>query len=200
VKSLCVTDVYKKGTKLFYKDKGTEILIERIYNRVIFDELLKKDLTLNFNFTDELDVQWIGHPNWFYKISKHSLPRIISEYNPKCFYLSDLTEYPKDLENYVLKPLFSFAGSGVIIDITKDDLENIKEKANFILQKKVDYIPLIQTPDGMAKAEIRMMYIWNEKPLLVNNLLRSSKGKMMGVDFNKNQTWIGSNTIFHPQK
>ncbi len=93
---------------------------------------------------------------------------------------------------------FLFAGSGVKIDINQETLDAIEDKTNYILQRKVEYAPLIQTPEGKSKAEIRMMLIWNEKPLLVNNLLRSSKGKMMGVDFNKNQSWIGSNTIFHP--
>lgn len=199
IKSVCVTELIKKGKKLFYKKGTNEIPIERIYNRVIFDELLRKDLKLNFSFSDDLDISWVGHPNWFYKISKFSLPLIKSNYSPECHYLSDLEKYPNDLENYVLKPLFSFAGSGVIIDVNKEILDKIKDKSNYILQKKVEYASLIQTPDGMAKAEIRMMYIWNDKPMLVNNLLRTSKGKMMGVDFNKNQTWIGSNTIFHPQ-
>ena len=198
VKSVCVTEVIKDGKNLFYKCEGKEIRIDRIYNRVIFDELLRKDLNLKFNFSDELDIKWVGHPNWFYKISKFSLPQIKSKYSPDCYYLSDMQTYPDDLENYVLKPLFSFAGSGVIIDINKGILEKISDKSNYILQKKVNYEPIIQTPDGKAKAEIRMMYIWNDKPRLVNNLLRTSKGKMMGVDFNKNQTWIGSNTIFHP--
>jgi hypothetical protein len=198
VKSICISDIIKHGNKLFYKLKGKETPIERIYNRVIFDELIKKEIKYNYNLNDNLDVTWVGHPNWFYKISKFSLPLINSKYSPKCYYLSDLEKYPDDLENYVLKPLFSFAGSGVVIDVTKEILDKIKDKENYILQKKVNYEPLIKTPNGYAKAEIRMMFIWNEEPLLVNNLLRTSKGKMMGVDFNKNQTWIGSNTVFHP--
>ncbi|MBK7106885.1 MAG: hypothetical protein IPH62_16560 [Ignavibacteriae bacterium] len=198
VESVCITEIIKKGSKLFYKKNGIEIPIERIYNRVIFDELEKKNLIFNFDFRDELNVIWVGHPNWFYRISKFSLPEIKSKYSPQSFYLNELENYPSDLENYVLKPLFSFAGSGVVIDITKEILDSINDKQNFILQKKVDYFPLIKTPEGNAKAEIRMMYIWNEKPILVNNLLRTSKGKMMGVDFNKNQTWIGSNTVYHP--
>jgi len=198
VKPVCIADIIKHGNKLFYKNNGIEIPIERIYNRVIFDELIKKEIKYNYNLNDDLDVTWVGHPNWFYKISKFSLPQIKSQYSPDCFYLSDLEKYPDDLENYVLKPLFSFAGAGVVIDITKDTLDKIKDKENYILQKKVEYVPLIKTPNGYAKAEIRMMYIWDKEPILVNNLLRTSKGKMMGVDFNKNQTWIGSNTVFHP--
>jgi len=200
VKPICLSDLLKEGNKLFYKKDGINIPIDRIYNRVIFDELMSKAIEMNFSFADELDVTWVGHPNWFYKVSKFSLPQIKSKFNPLCFYLNDLKEYPENIEDYVLKPLFSFAGSGVIIDITQKDLDRIEDRSNYILQRKVNYVPLIQTPEGMSKAEIRMMYIWNEEPLLVNNLLRSSKGQMMGVDFNKNQTWIGSNTIFHPVK
>ena len=199
VKSICISEIIKRNKKLFYKKEGKEIPIDRIYNRVIFDELIKKGTKYNFDFKDELDVEWVGHPNWFYRISKFSLPEIKSKYSPQCFYLSDLNKYPNDLENYVLKPLFSFAGSGVVIDVTKELLNSIKDKENFILQRKVEYFPLIETPEGKSKAEIRMMFIWNEKPILVNNLLRTSKGKMMGVDFNKNQTWIGSNTVYHPE-
>ena len=199
IQSVCVSDLIKKGSRLYYRKNGIEIPVERIYNRVIFDELMNKDIKMDFSFSDDLDLTWVGHPNWFYKISKFSLPQIKSKYNPNCIYLSDLESYPEEIEKYVLKPLFSFAGSGVVIDLSKEILDQITDRSNYILQEKVDYIPLIQTPDGKSKAEIRMMYIWNDEPMLVNNLLRSSKGKMMGVDFNKNQTWIGSNTIFHPK-
>ena len=199
VKSVCISDIIKRGNKLYYKENGIEIPIERIYNRVIFDELVKKNIQYSYSLDDDLDVTWVGHPNWFYKISKFSLPQIKSKYSPECFYLSDVESYPDDLGNYVLKPLFSFAGSGVVIDVTKDILNKITNKENYILQRKVNYEPIIKTPNGYAKAEIRMMYIWNEEPVLVNNLLRTSKGKMMGVDFNKNQNWIGSNTVFHPE-
>ncbi|MBS4028487.1 MAG: hypothetical protein KGZ58_07600 [Ignavibacteriales bacterium] len=198
VKSVCVTKIVKRGKKLFYKENGKEIPIERIYNRVIFDELTKKNLHLDFHFTDELDVTWAGHPNWFFKISKYSLSFIESNYAPKTYFLNELKEYPSDLNNYVLKPLFSFAGTGVSVEVTKDMLESITEKQNYILQRKVEYAPCIQTPDEFAKVEIRMMFIWKEKPLLVNNLVRMSKGKMMGVDYNKNKTWVGSSLAFHP--
>jgi len=125
------------------------------------------------------------------------LPVLKGEYVPKCFYLRDLTSYPADLENYVLKPLFSFAGLGVKIDVTKKMLDEIKDPENYILQEKVEYTPLIETPDEFAKVEIRMMFFWKDKPILVNNLVRQSKGKMMGVDFNKNKTWVGGSTALH---
>ncbi|MCC7094496.1 MAG: hypothetical protein HUU44_13105, partial [Ignavibacteriaceae bacterium] len=105
--------------------------------------------------------------------------------------------YPADLENYVLKPLFSFAGLGVKVDVTKQMLDEIKDPENYILQEKVEYAPLIETPDEKAKVEIRMMYLYDKVPILVNNLIRQSKGKMMGVDFNKNKTWVGGSAALH---
>jgi len=197
VREVCISDVIKHGKVLFYKWNGIEIPIERIYNRVIFDELNRTEKNFNFDLQEELNVTWAPHPNWFYKISKYSLPVLKGEFVPKCFYLRDLTSYPNDLENYVLKPLFSFAGLGVKIDVTKKMLDEIKDPENYILQEKVEYAPLIETPDDFAKVEIRMMFFWKEKPILVNNLVRQSKGKMMGVDFNKNKTWVGGNAALH---
>ncbi|MBT8379661.1 MAG: hypothetical protein KJN64_10555 [Ignavibacteria bacterium] len=199
IKEVCISDVTKRGKVLYYKRNGIEIPIERIYNRVIFDELNRTELKFNFDLNEDLNVTWVPHPNWFYKISKYSLPVLKGEFVPKCYYLSALKTYPNDLENYVLKPLFSFAGLGVKIDVAKEMLDEIKDPENYILQEKVEYTPLIQTPDEEAKVEIRMMYVWDKKPLLVNNLVRQSKGKMMGVDFNKNKTWVGGSTAIHKQ-
>ncbi|MFO7445183.1 MAG: hypothetical protein R6W90_02405 [Ignavibacteriaceae bacterium] len=199
IKPVCVTKIIKKSNRLFYNNKGKEIPIKRIYNRVIFDELeKKKDIQMKFKFTDDLNVQWAGHPNWYFKISKHSLPSLKGEYVPQCFFLDELENYPVDLSNYVLKPLYSFAGMGVEVDVTGEMLDKIKDRRDYILQKKIEYTPLIETPDGFAKAEIRMMFIWQEKPMLVNNLVRMSKGKMMGVAFNKDKTWVGSSLAYHP--
>lgn len=197
IKTICITDIIKRGNKLFYKSDGSEILIKRIYNRVIIDELVRKNIKFNFNLKDELDVKWVGHPNWFFKISKYILPFLKGKYVPNCFFLNDLQSYPEDLQNYVLKPLYSFAGLGVEIDLTKERLDQITERHNYILQQKINYAPLIETPDEPAKVEIRMMYLWKDEPVLVNNLIRTSKGKMMGVDFNKNKVWIGASSAFH---
>ena len=199
IKPVCITDVIKRGRKLYYVDGGREIPVERIYNRVIYDELFRKDVQAAFKFQDDLDVHWVGHPDWFFLISKYSLPYLKSEHVPECHFLSDLKEYPTDLENFVLKPLFSFAGLGVEVEVTKELLDSKTERHNYILQRKIEYAPLIETPGGgYSKCEIRMMYLWNEKPVLVNNLTRFSQGKMMGVDFNKNKTWVGSGTAYHP--
>ncbi len=200
IPEVCVTDIIKKGKKLFYKKDGREIEIKRIYNRVIFDELERKQIESSFNFFEEVDVHWVGHPNWFFRISKFSLPQLKGKYVPECFYLNELEKYPDNLSQFVLKPLFSFAGLGVDVDITKEKLDLITDRENYILQQKVEYSPVIKTPDDYSKVEIRMMYLWEEnsaKPELVLNLIRTSKGKMMGVDFNKNKTWVGSSIAYH---
>ena len=193
---VCVTDLIKKGKQLYYKnEQGIEILVKRIYNRVIFDELdLRKDLKLDFSFSDELDVEWAGHPNWFFRISKFILPFLKGKYFIETILLSDLKQIPEDLENYVLKPLFSFSGSGVIFHVTKEDIENVKEKELYILQKKVNYIPIVQSPDGKVKAEVRVLCVWKKEdasPTLLCNLVRLSRGEMIGVKFNKDKDWVG---------
>lgn len=200
ITTVCLSKIKKHGKKLFYLKDGKKIEVKRIYNRVIFDELERKNLKFDFNFKDEIDAEWAGHPNWFFKISKFSLPLLKGKYVPECYFLNELENYPDTLNDFVLKPLFSFAGLGVEVEVTKEKLNDIENKSNYILQQKVDYAPLIETPDGFSKVEIRMMFLWknkNEKPLLVNNLIRTSKGKMMGVDFNKNKTWIGSSIAYH---
>ena len=196
VPTVCVTDIFKKGNQLFYTNsKGNEILIKRIYNRVIFDELdLRTDLKLNFDFSDELDVEWAGHPNWFFRISKFILPYLKGKYFIETTLLSDLKEIPTDLENYVLKPLFSFSGTGVIFHVKPGDIETVKEKDLYILQKKVNYKPIIQSPDGKVKAEVRLLAVWKKdapSPTLVTNLVRLSRGEMIGVKFNKDKDWVG---------
>ncbi len=200
ITSVCLTDVKKRGRKLYYQKNGKEIPIERIYNRVIFDELDKKNLSFDFSFQDDLDVKWLNHPNWFFKFSKFCLPLLANQYAPKCYFLSDLERYPDDLENYVAKPLFSFSGGGVLIDVGKEDLDKIEDKSNYLLQRKVNYAPAIETPEGGTKVEIRMMFFWRDgdpKPTLVNNLVRMSRGKLINTMFNKVQTWTGSNVAYH---
>jgi hypothetical protein len=193
---VCVTELIKKGKQLFYKnDYGDEILVKRIYNRVIFDELdLRTDLKLNFHFSDDLDVEWAGHPNWFFRISKYILPFLKGKYFIETTLLSELKEIPKDLENYVLKPLFSFSGTGVIFHVKKEDIEAVVEKELYILQKKVNYSPIVQSPDGKVKAEVRVLCVWKKEdttPTLLCNLVRLSRGEMIGVKFNKDKDWVG---------
>lgn len=199
---VCISEVIKEGKKLFYKNgKGEKIPILRIFNRIIFDELVKRhDLSRQFNLTEEVDVQWAGHPNWFFKISKHTLPYLDSPYVPKSWFLTDWKNIEKeDLANYVLKPLYSFAGLGVKLNVQPSDLADIPDKHNYILQRKVQYAPVIVTPDEPAKFEIRMMFIWDDeakRPTLINNLIRLSKGEMVGVRYNKGRSWVGGSVGF----
>lgn len=193
---VCVTELVQKGNLLFYKNEsGKEIRVRKIYNRVIFDELdLRTDLKLNFDFSSDLNVEWVGHPNWFFRISKFILPYLKGKYFIETTLLSDLKEIPEDLENYVLKPLFSFSGTGVVFHVTKEDIEAVKKKDLYILQKKVNYIPIVQAPDGKIKAEVRILYIWTKNapaPIPVTNLVRLSRGEMIGVKYNKDKDWVG---------
>ena len=196
VAPICVTQVIKKGKQLFYKNEtGQEIQIKRIYNRVIFDELDQRtDLKMNFSFADDLDVGWAGHPNWFFRISKFILPYLKGDYFIETTLLSDLEKIPEDLENYVLKPLFSFSGNGVVFHVTKADIEAVVEKELYILQKKVKYVPILQAPEGKVKAEIRILCTWkdsDESPTILGNLVRLSRGEMIGVKYNQNKDWVG---------
>jgi glutathionylspermidine synthase len=202
IQILCITEVIKKDKKLYYKsDKGNLIRILKIYNRVIFDELDRRnDLKLNFSFTEELDVEWIGHPNWFFRISKYSLPLLKGEFVPETHFLKDFKgHYPTDLNNYVLKPLFSFSGQGVQLHVTKSDLDKVQDTGNYILQKKVQYKPALAAPNEPVKVEIRMLLVWKKdeaKPRLINNLIRLSKGEMIGVRYNKDKDWVGASAGF----
>jgi hypothetical protein len=201
IQPVCITELIQEGNKLFYLKDGKKTEIRRIYNRVIFDDLHAQKATLGkiVDITQELDVEWIPHPNWFYRISKFTLPLIIHPYVPQTYYLDEIKQLPSGLENFVLKPLFSFAGQGVVIDLTDEDLKKVKDPENWILQRKVKYADVIQTPDVPAKAEIRMMYIWKDgdkRPNLATNLSRLSKGKMIGVRYNKDREWVGGSVCF----
>ncbi len=198
IQPVCITELIQEGNKLFYINETTKekTVIKRIYNRIIFDDLnaQKNSLGPIIDITQELDVQWIPHPNWFYRISKFTLPFIKHPFVPPTYFLSQIKQIPSDLENYVLKPLFSFAGQGVVIDVTRRDIEQVKEPENWILQRKVKYADIIETPDIPAKCEIRMMYLWKDgdaRPKAVINLCRLSKGKMIGVRYNKDKEWVG---------
>jgi hypothetical protein len=201
IRPVCVTKIKKRGRQLFYDRDGSEVQIERIYNRVIFDELIRRpDLNLPFQFQDELDVTWVGHPNWYFRISKHSLPFLKTEHTSPTFFADDLPAN-ENIGDYVLKPLYSFAGHGVDMEPTRQKIAALKNPGEWILQKRFDYAPFVVTVDGKkSKAEIRMMFVWpdnDRNPTLVNNLVRMSQGKMMGVDFNVDTTWVGASIALH---
>lgn len=201
IQPVCITELMQEGKKLFYNRDGKKTEVKRIYNRMIFDELNAKKHTLGtyVDITQDLDVQWVPHPNWFYRISKFTLPFLHHPYIPATYFLNEIKQVPGDLENYVLKPLFSFAGQGVIIDVTQADIEKIDDPENWILQRKVKYADIIETPDVPAKVEIRIMYVWKDgwgRPQPVINLARLSKGKMIGVNYNKDKTWVGGSVAY----
>jgi hypothetical protein len=197
IKTVDLTELIQEGKNLFYNNGGEKTKIERIYNRLIFDDLFQQSKEVQEKgkiFQQELNVTWVPHPNWFYRISKFSLPFIKHPYVPETHFLDQVKNLPDDLENYVVKPLFSFAGQGVIIDVTKEDIEKITDRHNWILQRKVTYAAVIETPDEPAKAEIRLFYFWDKgekRPIATNNLSRISKGKMVGVRYNKYKEWVG---------
>jgi hypothetical protein len=200
---VCLTELEREGKHLFYRRDGKRIRVERIFNRVIFDEVQQYSpevVAKGKVLTEELDVEWITHPNWFYRISKHTLPFLKQHpFIPEARFLSDLNQVPKNLEDYVLKPLFSFAGQGVIIDPTPQDILKIKDPQNWVMQRKVVYADAVQAPDGPVKAEVRINYFWEEgtpRPIAVSNLARLSKGQMIGVRFNKDKTWVGSSIAY----
>jgi len=201
IRPVCVTKIRKRGRQLYFDRDGREVRIERIYNRVIFDELIRRpDLNLPFQFQEDLDVTWVGHPNWYFRISKHSLPFLKTEHTSPTFFAD---EFPakEEIDDYVLKPLYSFAGHGVDMEPSRQKIAAIENPHEWILQRKVDYAPFVATIDGQkSKAEIRMMFVWPDNdsdPTLVNNLVRMSQGKMMGVDFNIDRTWVGASIALH---
>ena len=202
VRAVCPTNVEKRGRELWYDRDGKKTRILRIYNRVIFDELVRKKIALPFDFRDPLDVSWAGHPNWYFRFSKHSLPFLAHPAVPEARFLSDLAAPPPDPENWVLKPLFSFAGGGVRVDVNASDIAAVprEERPRTLLMRKVDYAPAIETTDGnFSKVEVRILFVWKDgEPLPVTTLARLSQGKMMGVAFNRDRTWVGSSGCLWP--
>ena len=194
INTVSVTDVRKRGNRLYY---GADIPIHRIYNRVIVDELQRKNIRPGFDFRDDLDVEWAGHPNWYFRMSKFSIPFLRHESVPRTWFLRDLPEIPADPQNYVLKPLYSFAGLGVVVGPTREQIA-AADPAQFILQERVDFAPIIATPFGPTKAEVRVMYIWLEELEAVTTVIRMGRGKMMGVDHNRDLEWVGASAALMP--
>jgi len=194
IRTVCITKILKDGRRLFYEDDGKRVPIERIYNRTIVDELERKGVSLPFDFRDDLEVEWAGHPNWYFRISKYSIPYLKHPSVPRTWFLDQLTEVPADLENFVLKPLYSFAGLGVVIAPSRGDIDAIPaaRRSEYILQERLNFTPVVETPYGMTKVELRIMYVWIDELIPVLTIVRMGRGLMMGVDQNKNMQWVGS--------
>ncbi len=191
IRTVSVTEVKSKGNSLYYGDTP----IHRIYNRVIVDELQRKHIRPGFDWRDDLKVEWAGHPNWYFRISKFSLPFLQHPSVPRSWFLNELSTVPEDLQNYVLKPLYSFAGLGVIIGPTTQQVQSV-DRSQYILQEKIDFAPVIDTPFGPTKAEVRVMYIWQDELQAVTTIVRMGRGKMMGVDQNRDMEWVGASAGF----
>jgi len=202
IPTVCITEIFTEGNILYYQREGNKIKIDRIYNRIILDELKHQTKEIQEKgalLESNLDIEWVTHPHHFFRISKFLLPFLKHTNIPHTQFVDQLTEIPTALEKYILKPLFSFAGQGVIIDISLADIENIKDPSGWILQEKVNYANCIETPTGPAKAELRLFYFWDEEKqqyIATMNLARLSKGKMIGVNYNKNATWVGGSLAY----
>jgi len=194
VRAVDIVDIKKAGSQLYYESNGRRIPIRRIYNRAIVDELQRKNIQLAFDWRDDLNVEWAGHPNWYFRISKFSIPYLKHRSVPKTWFLDQLPEIPSDLENYALKPLYSFAGLGVVIAPKTEDIAAIPadKRPDYILQERMNFEPVVETPFGGTKAEVRIMYIWLEELKPVLTIIRMGRGLMMGVDHNKNMEWVGA--------
>jgi hypothetical protein len=231
MRTVNIREVIKEGNRLFYAREGKRVPIRRIYNRAIVDELVRKKVALPFRFTDELDVEWAGHPNWFFRISKFSLPYLKHPAVPETKFLDQLVSIPDDLENYVLKPLYSFAGLGVVVGPARADLDAIPaaQRHNYILQRRMRFEPFIETPHGPTQAEIRILYVGQTSrsvpctssalaatstppalagpplpdPCPLSNwtlgpaIVRMGRGKMMGVDHNRDLEWVGASAALY---
>ncbi len=197
VRAVDVRALRKQGNHLWYERDGVLTPVERIYNRAIVDELERRAVELPFDFRDDLEVEWAGHPNWFFRLSKFSLPYLHHPAVPKAQFL-DRVDHMEHPERYVLKPLYSFAGLGVVVGPTAEEIAAVptSKRSQYLLQERVDFVPVIDTPAGKAKIEVRIMYIWLDELTAVNTIIRMGRGSQMGVDHNKNLEWVGASAAF----
>jgi hypothetical protein len=210
ISTVDIAKLKREGRRLFYRNGTRDVPIERIYNRAIVDELERKGVSLPSDYRDDLDVEWAGHPNWYFRISKFAIPWLHHPAVPPAIFLDEWYKgkgrelLPEDREQWVFKPLYSFAGKGVQFGPTDAELASIPtdERQNFLLQQRVRFEPVIETPHGLTQAEVRIMYVWPDSGTLepVISLIRMGRGKMMGVDHNRNQEWVGASAGFCPQE
>ncbi len=196
IRTVCITKLRKEGRRLLYERDGQWTPIERIYNRTIIDEVERRGAAIPFDWRDDLDVEWAGHPNHYFRISKFSLPFLDHPSVPRTVFLSGADGLGDSLDGWVLKPLYSFAGFGVILGPKRGQIDQIphSERHNWILQERVDFTPVIETPHGYTKAEIRVMYA-SGRP--VTHIIRLGRGAMMGVDHNKDLEWVGASAALY---
>ncbi|WP_348262045.1 hypothetical protein P8935_19850 [Telmatobacter sp. DSM 110680] len=213
-----------RGNKLYYRNHSGQLTpIHRIYNRAIADELIARNIRLPFDLSRSWDVEWAGHPNWYFLISKFSIPWLAQAGRfpvvpPAVFVDEFLAGSGRDFlanagvsmpahpdaagyEELLLKPLFSFAGKGIEFEPSRERLEAIPpaDRGEYLVQQRMRFEPTIETPFGLTQAEIRILYIWPDDGALTPalSLVRLGRGKMMGVDHNKNQEWVGGSAAFY---
>jgi hypothetical protein len=206
---VCLSQIYLKDKSLFYQKNGTEFKIERIYNRVVYDELMQQApiFIQQFKLLEQAEkIDWVNHPNHFFRISKFILPLLRHLSIPEAYLLADWKNNQNatalNLDEYICKPLFSYGGQGVMLDPNSKSIHAINDPENWILQKKVTYAAAIETPSGPSKAEIRLFYFWEKqlgRYVATNNLTRISKGPMIGVSYNNTATWIGGSISYFEQ-
>jgi len=206
IQSVDISSLVREGRKLLYHRDGRLVPIERIYNRAIVDEIVRKRVALPFDYREELDVEWAGHPNWYFEVSKFSVPFLDHPAVPPAVFLDEYFAgegsecLPEDRSRWVFKPLYSFAGKGVQFDPAEADLLAIpaEERRNYLLQTRMEFEPVIQTPQGMTQAEVRILYVWPEGGVMrpAISLARLGRGLMMGVDHNRDKTWVGASAVF----
>lgn len=191
-------EIRKRGRRLYYSKDGREVPIERIFNRVVGEDMAAGVIPASFG--EDVDVEWAGHPNWFFRYSKLALPFIRQRNVPRAVFLDGAASLPADLENYVLKPLFSFSGKGLRLDLDRASLDAIpaSERPHYVLQQKFHYADVIEALEGRVRCEVRLMYIWLERLTCVTTLPRMSRGRIMGASFNRSDPWTGSGTAFFP--
>jgi hypothetical protein len=201
IRMVDITQIRQRGHRLYYDRDGVETPIHRIYNRAIADEMIRKDIRPGFDLTADLDVEWAGHPNWYFKISKFSLPFLDHPFVPPSVFLDDFLAGKRpsglsdDRNDWILKPLFSFAGKGIEFAPSDDLLHSIPaaEQSNYLIQQRMPFVSNVETPFGLTQTEVRILYTWPDSGKLtpLNTLVRLGRGKMMGVDHNRGQLWVG---------
>jgi hypothetical protein len=191
--------------RVFRRDRSGRLApVERIYNRAIVDEIIAKRVALPFRYEEPLAVEWAGHPNWYFLLSKFSLPFLDHPAVPRAWFLDDwlggqAPALPR--ERWILKPLFAFAGRGIQFAPSDEELRAIPadERRGWIMQERMHFAPTIATPYGPTQMELRVLYLWPDggelEPVLT--LTRLGRGKMMGVDHNRDQLWVGGSAAFY---
>ena len=191
-------EVVVRGRQLVRRVGGREVPIRRVYNRVIPDELERTGHPMPFDYRDDLDVEWIGHPAWYFRLSKSAIPWLTHPVVPRTWRLDAITALPLPSNQLVLKPLFSFAGGGIVFDPSSEQVAAIPaaERHLYLLQERVSFAPTIETPHGATQAEVRIMYVWTDRLRAVLPLVRMGRGRMMGVAHNKGLAWVGASAGF----